>query len=191
MAFMTVLAVAGAGLQMVGAAQQAKAQQAQLRAQADQQRAQARIAAKQEYNSKVNAALAGMNAEAVLKQGIEVAQDRGLRTKQTVGAARAAIASNGIVLDLAGSTSQDLVDDLTAAGAMDVTRIYERSEAEQLKALIQQENYDMQAGIFKEHQGALLDAASATDKQASMISPGLAALTAGVGALTSSADLLF
>ncbi len=191
MAMMTALAVVGMGLSAVGAAQQAKAQQAQLRAQADQQRAQARIAAKQEHQSKVNAALAGMNAEAVLKSGIEAGENRGLRTRQVVGAARAAIASNGIVVDDVGGTSSVLVKDLRDAGAQDVLNIYKASEAEQMNALVQQENYTAQAGIFDEHRGALLDAARSTDQQANMISPGLAALTAGVGALTQSADLLF
>jgi hypothetical protein len=191
MGFSAVLGVVGVGLQMAGAARQAQAQRAQLRAQSEQQRQQAEIAAKQEFQQKVNAAIAGKNADSIRLQGQEAAANRGLRTRQVVGAARAAIAGNGVVLEGAGTTPGALLGDLRQAGAQDVLNIYKAARAEQQRALVQQENFTAQADIFDAHQGMMIKAAQSTSQQANMISPGLAALTAGVGGLTSISNLLF
>ena len=184
----TIVGIAGIGLQMAGAAQQAKAQRMQLEAQADQQRAQAEIAKKQEHNELVNAEVAKLNAKEVGKAAEVAIGEKGLAVRQTVATARAALAENGVVVDQRGTTSEALVDDLIAAGAVDVTRILQRSKAEQVRALQQAQNFEMQADIFDTHALALRDVARHTDQQAGMISPGLAALTAGFGA---AGNLLF
>ena len=184
MAFSTVIGAVGLGFQMVGAARQAKAQKMQLEAQADQQRQQAKIAAKQEHQQLVNAEIAKLNANEVRKAAIVAIHDKGLATRQTIGAARVALASNGVVVGEQGTTPDALVDDLIAAGAMDVTRILQRSKSEQTRALTQAENFEMQADIFDTHEAALYDTARHTDRQAGMISPGFAAISAGFSGLS-------
>jgi ribosomal protein S25 len=182
--FSAIFGVIGVGFQMAGAARQAKAQKMQLEAQAEQEEKQAEIAAKQAHTQRVNEEIGKLNAGEVRRAAQVAAYDLGQRTRQTIGAAKVAIASNGLVLNDPGTTPDALVNDLTKAAALDVTRIYHRARSEQIRALQQAAQFEMQADIFDTHEIAMQDTARHTREQAGMISPGLAAMTAGFSGLS-------
>lgn len=158
------LSVASVGMSVVGAAQQASAQKAQA-----------------EYNAQVqenNAIIAKRNALQVQKSGAQAAEARGKRTKQVIGAAKAAMASNGLLVDdEIGTTPDTLLDDLSDAGALDVQRLYANATAEAHRAEVQGMGFEAQAGLFTQ--------------QASSINPFMSGLTAGIGAAVDQSDILF
>jgi hypothetical protein len=133
------------------------------------------------YNAQVqrnNAIIAQRNAADVKERGREAAEERGAHTRQVVGAAKAAMASNGLLVDDGpGTSSQSLLDDLARAGAVDTKRLYERAQREEYRALVQGMNFEAQAGLF--------------ELQASNINPALAGLTAITRGLANNADILF
>lgn len=143
-----VSAVAG----VVGAVQQARAQKAQA-----------------EYSAAVsrnNAIIAQQNAADIVQRG-EVAKDiQRRRVSQTIGAARAGLAGQGLLLDEGdtGTTAALLLDDLQVAGQMDIMTLKANVEREERRALIQGDQFTAEAGLF--------------DLKASSINPAMAGLAA-------------
>lgn len=158
------LAIASVGMSVVGAVQQSNAQKAQA-----------------EYNSQVqenNALIARRNAREVRKAGATAAEERGKRTRQVIGAAKAAMASNGLLVDdEIGTTPDSLLKDLSDAGALDVQRIYANAVSEEHRALVQGANFEAQAGLF--------------ELQGKSINPFMSGLTAGLDTATTHSDILF
>jgi hypothetical protein len=148
-----LLAIASTAVSAVGAVQQANAQKAQA-----------------EYNAAVarnNAIIADQNAVDIVQRG-EVARDvQRRRIDQTIGAARAAIAGSGLLLDEGdgGTTSALLIDDLRTAGQFDIMTLKANIDREARRARIEGGQFQAQAGLF--------------DLQASSISPMLAGAAAG------------
>lgn len=159
----TVLAVTSVGLSAAGAFGAAK----------DKKRSA-------NYNAAVNrnnAEIAQTNAEDIAERGEIAAQAQGVRTRQTIGAAKAALAGSGILVNDAGSTGEQLIDDLAKAGALDVLRLREAASREEHRALVQGVNFEAQAGLF--------------DLQATSINPAFAGLSAGLRSASNNADTLF
>jgi len=133
------------------------------------------------YNSEVqlnNAEIAAVNAADIRDRGEQAAQDRGARTRQVIGAAKASMAGNGVLVDDgAGTTSRALLDDLAKAGAIDILRMRENAAREEYRALVQGSNFEAQAGLF--------------DMQANSINPVLAGFSAGLRGASNNADTLF
>lgn len=155
MCLTAILTVAGTAMSAIGAFQQAEAQKAQA-----------------EYSAAVsrnNAIIAEQNAADIVQRG-EVARDvQRRRINQTIGAARAAIAGSGLLLDEGdgGTTSALLLDDLRTAGQFDIMTLKANVDREERRAKIQGMNFQAEAGLF--------------DLQASSINPGLAAVSAAFG----------
>ena len=153
MCISAIVAVAGTVVSAVGAYQQAAAQKAQA-----------------QYSAQVarnNAVIAEQNAADIVQRG-EVARDvQRRRVEQTIGAARAAIAGSGLLLDEGdtGTTSALLLDDLRTAGQFDIMTLKANIDREERRALIQGQQFEAEAGLF--------------DLQASSINPTLAAVSAG------------
>ena len=155
----TVLTVASTAVSAIGAYQQAQAQRQQA-----------------EYNAAVarnNATIAEQNARDIVQRG-EVARDvQRQRVAQTVGAARAAIASTGLLIDEPGTTPTALIDDLRTAGQFDIMTLKSNIDREERRARIEGSQFQAQAGLF--------------DLEASSINPALA----GAAAVFSNAQSLF
>lgn len=146
------LAIASTVVSTVGALQQAQAQ----RAQAEYQAAVARN----------NAIIAEQNRADIVQRGDIALEKQRERVRQTIGAARAALSTSGLMLGgTPGETTSLLQQDLRTAGQMDILTLRGNIEREARKAEITGINYEAQAGLF--------------DLQASSISPFLAAATAG------------
>lgn len=144
----TAISVASTALSAVGAFQQAQAQRQQA-----------------EYNAAVarnNATIAEQNARDIVQRG-EVARDiQQRRVAQTVGAARAAIAGSGLLVDDSPDTTPAaLLDDLRVAGQFDIMTLKSNIDREARRARIEGDQFVAQAGLF--------------DLQASSINPALAA----------------
>ena len=151
---LTVLAITATAATTYSAYQQAQAQKAQA-----------------EYSSAVarnNAIIAEQNAADIVQRG-EVARDvQRRRVQQTIGAARAAIAGSGLLLDdTEGTTPSLLLDDLRTAGQFDIMTLKANIDREERRALIQGAQFEAQAGLF--------------DLQAASINPALAGAAAGLG----------
>lgn len=157
-------ATAATAVTVVGAVQQANAQQAQA-----------------DYNAAVsrnNAIIAEQNAQDVEQRGDIALSQRRQALSQTIGSARSAIAGAGLLVDdTAGTTPTLLLEDLTVAGQMDILTLEGNIARESRRARIQGSQYTAQAGLF--------------NLQSNSISPGLAGVSAGLGSVTRNADLLF
>jgi len=150
--FSAIMAGLGVASSILGAKKQAKAQKGALKA---------------------NAEIAGLNAETSRENAYDVELagrfaeiEQYRKINRAVGTTRAAVAGAGIVVDDAGATSQDLVDDMVNMGAMDITRIRRNVALERKKFEKQAENFELQ----KKHGMA----------SAGSISPNFAAITAGL-----------
>jgi len=122
-----------------------------------------------------NAEIAGLNRDIALENARDVTlAGRDLEIEQyktinrAIGSARAAAAGAGIEVDLAGTISQDIVDDMRYVGAMDIQKIRQNVALERKKFEGQAEDFEMRRKFG-------LSSASA-------ISPNLAGLTAGLNA---------
>jgi hypothetical protein len=148
----TTVAVASTAISTISAVQQAQAQRAQA-----------------EYNAAVarnNSIIAAQNEADIIQRG-EVARDiQRARVSQTIGAARAAIAGSGLLLDDgAGTTTSQLQEDLAVAGQFDIMTLKSNIDREARRARIEGGQFQAQAGLF--------------DLQASSITPMLAGAAAG------------
>ena len=162
MGFTTILAIASVGMQALGASKAAKAQKSVAQANAAQAAENARIAKE--------------NAADVVERGEIAYRDRGLRTRQIIGSARAYSAGAGISLE-GGTTAAALQDDIRYAGAADILTMKMNTGFEEKRALNQGAQFTAQSNLYA--------------KQAAGISPFMSGLTAGVGALNQNADILF
>jgi hypothetical protein len=152
------MAILSTAVSAIGAMQQAQAQKAQAEYQAQVQRN--------------NSIIASQNEADVVQRGEVVREVQRTRISQTIGAARAALGGNGLLVDEAGTSSVTLQEDLRQAGQMDIMTLRGNIEREARKARIQSINYKAQAGLF--------------DMQAKSINPLLSGLAAGFGAANSS-----
>ena len=155
---MCIMAILSTAVSAIGAMQQAQAQKAQAEYQAQVQRN--------------NSIIASQNEADVVQRGEVVREVQRTRISQTIGAARAALGGNGLLVDEAGTSSVTLQEDLRQAGQMDIMTLRGNIEREARKARIQSINYKAQAGLF--------------DMQAKSINPLLSGLAAGFGAANSS-----
>ena len=158
----TLLAIASVGVSAIGAAKQAAAEKRSAEYQADMAR--------------TNAIIAEQNATDVQNLGKKAVVDRGLRTRQVIGSARAMASGSGLSIE-GGTTTEALLNDLYTAGAVDVLTIHNNAEREARRARVQGTNFTMQAGLF--------------DQQARSINPFFSGLTAGLGSAIKSSDILF
>ncbi len=121
--------VIGTGVSMYGQIQQGRAQaaaaQMQGQAQATQARYQQAVAQINQQTAQRNQVLANRNAEFVETAGARLQEDRARRIRATIGAQRAALAANGLVLD--EGSGADLQDDTASLGQMALTEIRNNS----------------------------------------------------------------
>jgi hypothetical protein len=146
------LAIASTAVSAFGAMQQATAQRAQA-----------------EYNAAVarnNSIISAQNEADIIQRG-EVARNlQSIRIDQTMGAARAAIAGSGMLLEGGGETTTGaLLGDLQTAGQFDIMTLKTNIDREARRARIEGGQFQAQADLF--------------DLQASSISPLLAGAAAG------------
>jgi len=158
----TMLALASTAVSAVGAVQQANAQKAQA-----------------EYNAAVarnNAIISAQNEADIIQRG-EVARDiQRTRIEQTIGAARAAIAGSGLLLEGGEETTTGaLLGDLQTAGQFDIMTLKANVDREARRARIEGGQFQAQAGLF--------------DLQASSISPMLAGAAAGFSRASSLSNI--
>jgi hypothetical protein len=117
--------VVGAGVSAFGQlrAGQAQAASAQAGAQAaaSQYRYQAAVADINRRTAERNARVADTNAAYVEAAGARLADDRARRIRQTIGAQRAALAANGLLLD--EGSAADMQGDTASLGRMALTEI--------------------------------------------------------------------
>lgn len=158
-----ILGLASTALSVVGAFQAAKAQQAQARYQAQV--------------AQNNAEIARQNIEDARKRGRQAEYEKRLQIARALGKQRAATAGAGLLVDEAGSTPDDLMQEMAEAGELDVLKIRDNVIREQRKWQIQEMGF-----LAQEDQYNL---------QADSVKPGLAALTAGLGGIAQNADVLF
>jgi len=153
---------AGIGLQAAGAYQAAKS--------AKQQSAFNRDLAL------TNEIIAQDNARDTVLRGRVAIYDQRRMVAAELGNVRAATAGSGLVVDQAGTTPQDMVADMVAAGELDVMRLKNNIDREERRALVQGAQFEAQANQF--------------EAQRSSISPFRSAAIAGVSGIIGSADIL-
>jgi hypothetical protein len=154
----TAAVLASTAVATVSAVQQANAQKAQA-----------------EYSSAVarnNSIISAQNEADIIQRG-EVARDiQRSRVNQTIGAARAAIAGGGLLLEGGGETTAGaLMGDLQTAGQFDIMTLKGNIDREARRASIEGGQFRAQAGLF--------------DLQASSINPMLAGAAAGLSQASS------
>lgn len=147
---------------IVGASKQAKAQKRALEAQAAQDLR--------------NAEIARENARDVERVGRITISDAKVSAARQLSTARASFVGRGVVINESGTTPEAVVQDMVRAGEIDVIRLRNNIEMEKRRAIDQAEGFEAQAG--------------STSRSASSISPGLAGITAGIGAFANNYDLL-
>ena len=158
-----IIGLVSTAVGVVGAVQQASAQKAQAEYQAAVERN--------------NVIIANQNAADAIDRGRVEADDMRRRVNQSLGSARAAVASNGLLLDDdMSSTSATLLDDMMIAGQLDVLRIHNNAQREERRAKIQGMNFEAQARLY--------------DQKAASISPLMAGLSAGVSGLSGLGDFI-
>lgn len=117
--------VVGAGVSAYGAYSQgqaqAKAAQMQGVAAAQQAQYQAAIADINRQTAERNAALAERNAQYTEVAGARLQEDRGRRIRSIIGAQRAGLAANGLVID--EGTGVDLQEDVADLGGLAIAEI--------------------------------------------------------------------
>lgn len=149
----TIATVASTAVAAYGAYQQAQAQQAQY-----------------DYQAQVarnNATIAAQNERDIVQRGEVTREVQRTRVQQTVGAARAALGSRGLLVDdTQGTTAEMLQNDLRVAGTMDIMTMKSNIDRQARQARIQGMNFQAQAGLY--------------DLGAASINPMLAAVSAGL-----------
>lgn len=97
-----------------------------------------------------NAIAARQNAERI-RQEAEIAEDEQReRIQRTKGAAKVALAANGLLVDdTADSTAQMTLQDIAAEGEYDVLRLRDKYAQEERAALLQGTNYDAQGALMR------------------------------------------
>lgn len=104
------------------------------------------------YNREVaemNKKIALENAADVRARGRIAVFDQRRAVARAIGKTRASLAGAGVVVDEAGTISQDAVDAMREAGELDVLRLQSNIEREERRALIQAANFEAEAGAFE------------------------------------------
>lgn len=146
--------VIGAGVSVYGQIQQGRAQaaaaQMQGQAQSQQARYQQAVAQINQTTAVRNQVLANRNAEYVETAGARLQEDRARRVRATIGAQRAALAANGLLLD--EGSAADLQDDTASLGQMALTEIRNNSARQASGYRIQGLNFmdDQQAALLRQ-----------------------------------------
>lgn len=159
----TAVSIAGVGLSAYGAYSSSQANKEQANA--------------QESQAKANAEIAKRNAADVLVRGDDALFDQKMATIASLSQVRSGTAGAGFTVDVSGTTGQQLVKSMVAAGELDITRLKENIDREEQRALDQGANYTAQAKQFA--------------IQARGYNPLLSGFTAGVGSASRSSDILF
>ena len=129
-------AVASVGVGAVGAYQQSQAAKSQANYQA--------------AIANNNAIAARQNAERIRQEAGIAEDEQRERIARTKGAAVAALAANGLLVDdSADSTAQQTLQDIAAEGEYDVLRIRDKYEQEERAAILQGQNYDAQGALMR------------------------------------------
>jgi hypothetical protein len=131
----------------------------------------------QSAQAKVNAEISARNAVDVAKRGADSLFDQKRATLASLSQVRSSTAGAGFVVDSAGTTGQELVRSMAAAGEIDVIRLQENIDREQQRALDQGANFTAQADQYK--------------IQSRGYNPFVSGLTAAVGGATQNSDILF
>jgi len=165
MAFMTALVAAGIGMQALGSYNQAQGAK--------------QSAAFNRDMALVNAQIAGQNVRDIELRGRQAEYDQRKAVARELSSVRAATAANGLVVNEAGTTPQDMVRAMAEAGELDAMRLRNNIEREKRTAEIQGTQYTAQAGQF--------------DAERRSISPFRSAFTTALSGVTNSsnADILF
>ena len=132
MAFLTAAAI---GISAIGSYKEAKAQK--------QQAAYARDV------QLTNAQIAQDNARDVVLRGRQAVFDQRRAVARQLADVRTATAGSGLVVGEAGTVPQELVTAMAEAGELDVLRLKNNIDREERRALVQQTQYEAQAGQFE------------------------------------------
>lgn len=162
MALGLILGGISIGSSFLGARKSAKAQKEALRRQAEQDRR--------------NAEIARENARDIERVGRITISDSKVAAARQLSTAQASYVGRGVVINEAGTTPTAVVQDMERAGEIDVIRLRNNINMEKRRAIDQAESFEAQA--------------ESTGRSANSIKPGMAGLTAGLGALANNYDLL-
>lgn len=127
--------------------------------------------------AKYNSRVAEQNAEEIEAAGRDAIYVHRLAVGRSIGTARAQSAAAGLVVGEAGTTPQDIVQSMIAAGELDVMRIKRNIEQQKRAALTQAQSFSMQANQY--------------GKTAGSINPLVSGLLTGVGGVSANQDILF
>jgi hypothetical protein len=119
------LAVASLAATAIGTGLQVAGQMQQARASRQQANYQAQVATINAETSQRNARLADTNAAFTEAAGARSIDDRARRIRQTIGAQRAAFASNGLMLD--SGTAADVTQDTAELGDLAIFELRENA----------------------------------------------------------------
>jgi hypothetical protein len=113
-----------------------------------QQQAAKRQAEFQAGMARRNAAIAAQNAERIVQEGKTLEDEHRERIAQAKGAAGAVMGANGFLIDDPDSTNANLMADLAAEGAYDILKIADKTEAARRTAMLQGEEFGLQASLM-------------------------------------------
>jgi hypothetical protein len=98
--------------------------------------------------AKNNAQIAAQNEADIIQRGSIATERARTRINQTIGTARAALSSRGLIMNEIGTTSAMLQEDLATAGASDILTLKGNIEREARRAKIEGVNFRAQAGLY-------------------------------------------
>jgi len=130
-------------------------------AQAQKQQAQYQAAVAEN-----NAIIAAQNEVDIIQRGTIASERARTRVNQTIGTARSALASRGLVMNETGTTTALLQEDLAVAGTSDILTMKSNIEREARRAKIEGINFKAQQGLY--------------NLQASSINPMFAGIVGGL-----------
>jgi hypothetical protein len=95
-----------------------------------------------------NAQIAAQNEADIIQRGSIATERARTRINQTIGTARTALATRGLVMNETGTTSALLQEDLGVAGASDILTMKSNIEREARRAKIEGVNFRAQQGLY-------------------------------------------
>ena len=113
--------------------------------QAEAQKAQASYQAAVAGN---NSQIAAQNEADIIQRGSIATERARTRINQTIGTARSALSSRGLVMNEMGTSSALLQEDLAMAGTSDILTMKSNIEREARRAKIEGVNFRAQQGLF-------------------------------------------
>lgn len=135
----------GIELAIIGASASTAISGASAYQQAQAQREQA------EYQAAVagnNAQIAAQNEADIIQRGSIATERARTRVNQTIGSARSALASRGLVMNETGTTTALLQEDLAVAGTSDILTMKSNIEREARRAKIEGASFKAQQGLY-------------------------------------------